>query len=202
MSQPTEHLAGAVHQRAQRPCDPHISCTPASPTDPAEPLGAPNTLTTALKPFLAQTHTHTSLSSRSAASQRAGRAQGSNNHGHTYTVSNTCFHGESLNKLDSTCPPGAHCSPTSPTSLRLSHTLHPLASPVDTAAPHRRSQHTDHCAQAVICPTPTHTSPASCSLTIDRYASGRGLANLIHRYTHQVAGLLTQEEDGYPPRPC
>ena len=157
-------------------------CTPASPTDPAEPLGAPNTLTTALKPFLAQTHTHTSLSSRSAASQTAGTAQGSNNR-HTYTVSNTCFHGESLNKLDSTRPPGAPCSPTSPTFLRVPHTLHPLASPADTAVPPRCSQHPDHCAQAVIYPTNTHTSPTSCSLTIDRYALGRGLANLIHRYT-------------------
>ena len=41
-----------------------------------------------------------------------------------------------------TCPPSAHCSRTSPTSQWLFHTLHPLASPADAAAPSQRSNKT------------------------------------------------------------
>ena len=58
----------------------------------------------------------------------ASTVRGSSNHGHTYTCGNTRVHDESLNKSDSTCPLSEPCSLTSLTSLRLSHTLHPLES--------------------------------------------------------------------------
>ena len=75
-----------------------------------------------------------------AASVMASTVRGSSNHGHTYTCGNIRVHDESLNKSDSTCPLSEPCSLTSLTSLRLSHTLHPLASPADAAAPPRRSR--------------------------------------------------------------
>ena len=95
-----------------------------------------------------------------AASVMASTVRGSSNHGHTYTCGNTRVHDESLNKSDSTCPLSEPCSLTSLTSLRLSHTLHPLASPADAAAPPRRSRtHRPLCSR---CSSPnehTHTHP-------------------------------------------
>ena len=105
-----------------------------------------------------------------------------------------------------TCPPSAHCSRTSATSQWLSHTLHPLASPADAAAPSQRSNKTLTTALKLLLAKQrlTHPLPLAASTTAGtaRRSNGRGHIHTVGDACFHHESLSKSDSTCPPSAPC